>query len=248
MKGMDDKMGNKIILRTHKTKTTSQMSKMYKHNFRLDFCKNVDKDKSSLNEVLYGSNEETTYAAEVKSRIKESDYYKTHKVRKDAVLGIDVLIGFGKLETVEPQFNLNMWKAQCVEWLQEEFGKENVASVVLHLDERQPHIHAFIVPMVDGKLNCKEFLGTRENMRSLQDSIAEKMENLGLERGAKRSIATHRDIKEFYGLVEQTISDRMPDCNPGETAEQFKLRAEAHERSKLAKYIQENLDLKAINA
>jgi len=35
--------------------------------------------------------------------------------------------------------------------LQEEFGKDNVVSAVLHMDETTPHIHATIVPIVQGQ-------------------------------------------------------------------------------------------------
>jgi hypothetical protein len=72
----------------------------------------------------------------------------------------------------------------------------------LHLDESTPHIHAYLVPLDErNKLNCKSIFGGREKLSQFQDSYAAAMKPLGLERGIKRSRATHTEIKKYYGAV-----------------------------------------------
>ena len=46
---------------------------------------------------------------------------------------------------------LDDWCNDSLKWLQDTFGKENVVSVVLHMDEHTPHLHASIVPIVTGE-------------------------------------------------------------------------------------------------
>ena len=56
--------------------------------------------------------------------------------------------------TVAADFNAGQLDAWCKDscgWLQKTFGKENVVSAVLHLDEKTPHIHATVVPIVRGE-------------------------------------------------------------------------------------------------
>lgn len=45
---------------------------------------------------------------------------------------------------------LDSWAKDFCDWLQKTFGKENVVSAVLHLDEKTPHIHATVVSIVRG--------------------------------------------------------------------------------------------------
>ena len=47
--------------------------------------------------------------------------------------------------------------------LEDRHGKENVIATTIHRDESTPHLVAYVVPLVDGKLNAKKFLGGREN-------------------------------------------------------------------------------------
>ena len=46
---------------------------------------------------------------------------------------------------------LDDWCNDSLKWLQDTFGKENIVSVVLHMDEHTPHLHASIVPIVTGE-------------------------------------------------------------------------------------------------
>jgi hypothetical protein len=46
---------------------------------------------------------------------------------------------------------LDSWIDANLKWLKETFGEENLVSCVLHMDEKTPHLHATIVPIVTGE-------------------------------------------------------------------------------------------------
>ena len=103
--------------------------------------------------------------------------------------------------------------------MQETFGKENLVSAVLHLDEKTPHIHATIVPIVtatrrkkkseenakkhyrkkaEGARLCADDLMTQAKLKNYQTSYANAMQPFGLERGIDGSEARHISTREYY--------------------------------------------------
>ena len=46
---------------------------------------------------------------------------------------------------------LNSWIDANLKWLKDTFGEENLVSCVLHMDEKTPHLHATVVPIVTGE-------------------------------------------------------------------------------------------------
>ena len=49
------------------------------------------------------------------------------------------------------QGHLNRWTDANLKWLRDTFGADNVVSCVLHMDEKTPHLHATVVPIVMGE-------------------------------------------------------------------------------------------------
>ena len=88
-----------------------------------------------------------------------------------------------------------------IEWLREKYGSQNVVHAALHMDETSPHIVAYVVPEVDGKLNARALFGGRKVLSDLQSSYAEAMSQFGLERGIEGSKAKHQTLKNFYAGV-----------------------------------------------
>ncbi|MGI8788138.1 MAG: plasmid recombination protein, partial [Pyrinomonadaceae bacterium] len=87
-------------------------------------------------------------------------------------------------------------------WLRERFGAENVVAAVLHRDELTPHIQAMVVPIDDhGRLNAREYTGGAAKLGALQDGYHAAVEDLGLTRGVKGSVATHQDVKDYYAKI-----------------------------------------------
>ena len=75
---------------------------------------------------------------------------KTKALRSDA----NVLIaGVVSLEGIEENYkDWNQYKINVVEFLKEKYG-ENLAAVVEHTDEENPHLHFYIVPKIGQKLD-----------------------------------------------------------------------------------------------
>lgn len=96
------------------------------------------------------------------------------------------------------------WATASLAWAKRQWP-DQLASVVLHLDEQTPHMHLLVVPRVKSaagvwKLNSKA-LFDRERLRELQTSYGEAVAPLGIRRGEPGSIATHSEVRHFYGAV-----------------------------------------------
>lgn len=106
------------------------------------------------------------------------------------------------------------WKAfedATQQWLAERYGKANVVSFHVHQDEQTPHIHAVVVPIDQkGKLNARAYFGGREKLSHLQDSFAQAVEKLGLERGIRNSKAEHIDRKQYYAALQELTPSTTP--------------------------------------
>ena len=84
-----------------------------------------------------------------------------------------------------------------------------------------------------GKLSywTTEFGGTRDSLSKIQDSYAQALKPLGIERGIKGSKTTHTKIQQYYeavntAIAEPLISEQLfPEVREGETASQYRKRA-----------------------
>ena len=134
-------------------------------------------------------------------------------IRKNAVLCVEMLL------TASPEYfrpedpsraghyepeRLADFRTAVHGWLDKEYG-DRIVRAELHLDESTPHVHAYFVPLDDrGKLNCRGIFGGRQKLSQFQDSYAEAMSPIGLERGIKGSRARHTTIKQYYAAVTKT--------------------------------------------
>ncbi|AFZ15575.1 plasmid recombination protein (plasmid) [Crinalium epipsammum PCC 9333] len=160
-------------------------------------------------------------------------------IRKNAVLAVEMLLSASPeyFRPDEPssagvyeQEQLEAWTKKSVDWLKEQY-QDRVVSAELHLDESTPHIHAYLVPLDDqGKLNCRAlFGGSRHTLSKLQDSYAEAVKPLGLERGIKGSQATYTEVKQYYSDVNRNslnldLEEQLPQPLKNEGAAEYKER------------------------
>jgi hypothetical protein len=132
------------------------------------------------------------------------------KRRKDAVLCIEYMMSaspeWWKTATADKQ---KAFFDRSVKWLEDKFGAENVIVATVHRDETTPHLTAYVVPLVDGKLNAKSFIGSRTLLGRDQSSYAASVSDLGLLRGVAGSAAKHEPVKRFYAAV-----NRSPEVGP----------------------------------
>lgn len=122
------------------------------------------------------------------------------------------------------QPEIERWAKDIYGFVCREFGEENVASFIVHLDETGPHAHCVFVPLTaDGRLSSKEVLGgknkieARQHMRDLHTRLAEVNRKYGLDRGddihetgaRHRSTAEYnRDLHRENAKLETLISDK----------------------------------------
>jgi hypothetical protein len=130
-------------------------------------------------------------------------------IRKDAVKFLSLILTGTHEQT--KKINLassglyNEWVRANINFLEDEYGKENIVKLELHRDEKTPHFHAIVVPLTkDGRLSAKEVVGDRKKLKSFQDRYAAAMKPFGLERGEEESKNTHITTKEFYQELEKT--------------------------------------------
>ena len=217
-----------------KIKDKGTMTRKYEHNYRTGYVPNADESKKNLNEELLSLNGKTYNEAfeDKMEKLKETN----PKIRKNAVLGLEIVTTFSRED--KEQIDLNKWKEDQVKWLEETFNENkeygnNVISVMFHGDEAgNVHCHSIVIPIDDkGHLNASHYLDGRKKMVELQDSYGALMsENHGLRRGLKGSSAKHEDIKRFYSAANMALAKEGPEIlkinGRNETAEEYKKRSD----------------------
>ena len=206
------------IIRTAKLKTAGNLGGLNNHLERKMEVPNANAELTHLNQRRVGSGD---LAKDVTQRLQTAGI---EKPRKNAVLAIEHLMtaspeAFPLKKDQSPDGSRNAYRLvgnkadverwlafekNCMKWLQDRYGKNNVVNFTSHLDEQTPHIHAVVVPIdAKGKLNCRDYLGGREKLRDLQDSFAAIHQGIGLERGIQGSKAHHTTVKQFYGQAKE---------------------------------------------
>ena len=176
-------------------KCTGNISRVGYHNDRTRMPDNADKQLSYLNRTIvpHPSEENGGLKAKVDWVISEG-YTGKRALRKDAVKAIElVLTGSHKPMTqIHEAGKLGQWVKANKDFLEERYGERNLISLILHRDERTPHLHAIVVPLTeDGRLSAKEFLNGGKMLAKLQDDYAEAMAPFKLLRGERGSKARH---------------------------------------------------------
>lgn len=182
------------ILRAEKLKTMGNVGGSLAHNYRTIETPNADPSRTPDNSHSLPTPE--AVKAAISERLPE-------KRRSDAVLCIEYMI------TASPE-----WKGwdddrqkeyfdQAKQWLEQQHGKQNVVATSIHRDETTPHLIAYVVPLDQetGRLNAKKFLGGKAKLAQMQSDFADRVKNLGLDRGIEGSKAKHTRIKEYYATV-----------------------------------------------
>lgn len=214
-----------------KIKNMGTMTAKYRHNYRKLPIDNVIQEQTHLNETLIPlptnkDGQEMSYGEAFSDRINSLPYYSVHEIRKNQVLGYEILLTYSRDDGVD----VDRWKKQSIDWLHQIFdragdGRSNVLGAVFHADETgNGHIHAFVVPIDErGHLNARRYTNGSRQMSDLQSSYAESVQNLGLERGLAGSSAHHKTIRKMYADLNNARKS-VPDPYEGETAEEYKKR------------------------
>jgi len=192
------------IMRMAKIKDKRGVTMALQHNTRERFPQNADPNLTPKNQTYGGTTAES---------LNRFDGILPEKIRKNAVLAVELVM------TASPDFgtspahgNMTDYLTACDDWALKTFGidlnKKDIRPaihVAHHFDEKTPHTHILIVPMKDGKLNAKHFIGgTRNRMAELQEDFYQTVgKRFGLDRGKPAAETRARHSRQKFNDLEE---------------------------------------------
>lgn len=209
------------ILRTKRIRE-HQVNQVFMHNLRVDlkYAKHTDPSKTDLNEVLVDTWGLSAglggFAEKWDEGIKKTG---VQVGKNNTVKMLEFVL------TASPEFfktatpgQIKQWEKAQKEFAKKEFG-ENLKFMVVHKDEKTPHIHLCVLPAVKKVHKYKnqkgEFFKEKytlspndfnpKYLAELQTRYAEANKGFGLNRGLKRSKANHKTLKEYYENIDQAM-------------------------------------------
>ena len=107
---------------------------------------------------------------------------------------------------------IEKWAQDMYNYVARRFGEDNIIAFVVHLDEKNPHVHCTLVPVNEkNKISYNSVFGNnkeqaRRTFLSLHNEVAEINKQYGLERGTDINTtgARHRTSEEYW----QWLKDR----------------------------------------
>lgn len=214
----------KQILRVESIHSSQAFTAKMKHNYRIGNVKNADPAFTHRNEQLIRLPVGETYHSFFEKKIMGLPYYENHKLRKNATLGFEILLSYG-IKNLPENFSIDHWKEQSKKWLEREFGRDNIASAVLHMDEGTPHIHAIVIPIKEGRLCASAFIPDRQAMRDLHLRYHTYTKECGLESENHYMIIDHTKTAMFYNNINLALERSLPGPEEEETLEDYARRA-----------------------
>ena len=178
---------------------------------------NADAHRTHLNREL------VSFPAGVKNRTDAIQYRIDHaglhrKIGKNQCKAIRIILTgtHEQMMKIQDSGRLDKWMDVNLKWLRETFGEDNLVSCVLHMDEKTPHLHATVVPIVTTERLRKKREGEKKyetksgprlsaddvmrrgKLHEYQNSYAAAMKPFGLQRGIVGSTAKHLANSEYY--------------------------------------------------
>ena len=193
---------------------------MSAHIERTIHPKNADPTRTHLNRELIQFPEGVTNRTQaIQHRLDTAGLKR--KIANNQVRAIRILLTgtHEDMMQIEKNGKLEDWCQDNIEWLRKTYGIDNVVSVVLHMDESTPHLHATVVPIVQTERQrkkkeqkvkrtyrkkspaprlCADDVMSRANLKRYQNTYAEVMQKYGLQRGIEGSEAQHISTHEYY--------------------------------------------------
>ena len=197
------------IVRVSKVKSGTNTTGIQKHVQRENNNyenEDIDHSKTHLNYDLVNDNKQN-FNNLIEEKL-ERNYTSKRKIRTDAVKHIDGLITsdneFFNNQTPE---DTKRFFEQAKQFLEQEYGKDNLLYATVHMDEKTPHMHYGVVPITDdGRLSAKEVVGNKKALTEFQDRFNEHVKQRGydLERGQSRQVtnAKHEQMSQYKQKTE----------------------------------------------
>ena len=235
---------NYAIFRSEPIFTLNDLAQIGSHNKREkkaynsnpDINKNLSKNNIELVPLtdkyvkgFYNLTKEYKKEHDERMKTEREDRKKTFKQMLDKSRNV---VADELLFTATSEFFDNMtiddikeWANTCMEFVYEDLGykKEQVLHSVIHSDEKTPHIHCVVVPLVrkfDNRtkterytISKKQYIKDNIHLSELQDKYHKRLIDKGydLERGIKGSNRKHIKIKDYKNInrkLEQNLNTR----------------------------------------
>lgn len=204
----------------HLDKAKGADSGMSAHIERTIHPKNADPARTHLNrELIQFPDGVTNRTQAIQHRLDTAGLKR--KIANNQVRAIRILLTgtHEDMMQIEKEGRLDEWCQDNINWLRKTYGSDNVVSVVLHMDESTPHLHATVVPIVQTERQrkkkeqevkrtyrkkapaprlCADDVMSRANLKRYQNTYAEAMQKYGLQRGIEGSEAQHISTHEYY--------------------------------------------------
>lgn len=214
-----EKMANYAIMRMNKCKLGA-VGRLNKHHERLKetYKSNPDIDQSKIWMNYHLVEPRMSYRQQALDRIEEVGA----KRRKDSVIMQDCLV------TASPDWlkeksskEQRAYFEYAYAFFEKNFGKENILSAVVHMDEKTPHMHLCFVPITEkGKLSSKDIIGGPSGLVKWQDRFYEHIHERykSLSRGIPARITKRKHLPPYlfknaanlyshYEEIERAIQD-----------------------------------------
>ena len=180
----------------------------------------INKERTKLNRSCFGLSYKKA-CEKYDERIQDLDATTNKNKRKDRVTMFDLYVPTPK---ELPEENENKWFSKVLSLIAKQYGKENIIDAHIHRDEiheytdartgekatSRTHMHAWLIPEINGGLNGKLF-SSNANMMRLNNSIQEMTErDFGVEfmdGSGKKSKGTVEELKnESRKLAQQEMT------------------------------------------
>ena len=192
--------------------------------------KNADPTRSHLNRRLIEYSEGMNdRSAAIQRRLEEAGL--TRKIGSNQVRAIRINVSATPedMGRIQREGRLDEWCADNLRYFADTFGKENIVAAHLHMDEKTPHMHVTLVPIVKGERKrrkreeqakkryrkkpadsvrlCADDIMSRLKLKSYQDSYAAAMAKYGLQRGIDGSDARHVSTQQYYRDIKRQTEE-----------------------------------------
>lgn len=206
----------------HIIKANSSLNSIAKHIERTAHPENADPARTHLNRynLVEYPDGITGLAAAVEHRIANAGITRKISDRQVRCLNLVMTSDNEGMQKIIDSGKLDEWISDNIRWARDTFGGDNVVGAALHMDERTPHLHIAVVPIVTTERKkkareatakkryrtkaanrprlCADDIMERGKMSRYQDIYAEAMAKYGLERGIRGSEARHIGQHEYY--------------------------------------------------
>ena len=109
------------------------------------------------------------------------------------------------------------WANTCMDFVYEDLGykKEQILHATIHMDEKTPHLHCVVVPLIrkmDNRthterytISKKQYIRDKAHLSELQDKYHKRLTDKGydLERGIKHSDTAHLKIHDYKKITKK---------------------------------------------